>query len=144
MRILQTLENRISAANQLLRVKAEAMTRPELDLAMGLLLHKNIQISETDVHAPLIQAGDAWLPFSPTTCWMAYGEVVSNVGLVVGAHEMFDDEENTSRVTGHWYSCHGYFGGVKADGYDLREVVGRTCALLLANRLKYGADWGHQ
>jgi hypothetical protein len=141
--MIETLEQRKTLAAELLRIKPASMAARELDLAMALLLHKTIHL-EPDSIGPIQVLKDGKLvPFSPTSDWNDYGEVVSNVQLVTGSHERYDDESEPEKVTGHWYSCHGYFGGIKDEGYDLREVVGRTCARLLEHRVSYGHDWNN-
>ena len=141
--MINTLEQRKTAAAQLLRVKTEKMTTLELDLAMALLLQKTICDDDTEGCPVKVLRDGVFVPFAPTSDWNDHGEVISNIQLVTGSHAEYEDDNDPERVTGHYYSCHGYYGGVKAVGIDLRRVVGRTCALLLEHAVQYSPEWGN-
>ena len=138
-----TLAQKRAAATELLRLKPESMTPAELNFALALLLRLNIRpahVSDNpEENEPLqVQAGQTFVEFSPMTDWNDLSQVLTKVGLVTGSHEIKDAKEN---VTGCWYSCHGYFGGIEAEGYDMPTVIGITGAKLLGHNLKYSDIW---
>lgn len=142
---LHTLADRKPVAEELLRLKSDKMSPAELDLAMALLLHKTIRLSDTEEGAPVeVLEQGTWRRFSPTQDWADYGEVVSAVELVQATHACYDDAEDSRRVTGYRFSCHGYVSGTDVQSRDgLRVTVGRCCARLLAHHVEFSERWGN-
>lgn len=139
---MQTPENaeyrsprtRQDAAQELSRLVVDTMTPVELDLACAILLGKDVRVAQGSIQT---RVDDSWARWSVTSDWAAYGELTSNVELVSGSHARYDDPSDLEKVTGHWYSCHSYFGETKTEGFDLREVVARCAAKRLMHNLKY-------
>jgi hypothetical protein len=125
---------RKSAAEALLRTRVDAMSDHELDLACALLLGRDVRLYADRVE---VLVGDDWRPWSVTSDWSDYGELVSSTALVSGSHERNDDPADLEKVTGHWYSCHAYIGGSSVEGKDLRTVVARSAAKLLEHVLQF-------
>ncbi len=139
---LESQADRIAAARQLCRIKATAMTPAELDLAIALLLEKTIEYEEPLRSSPRVPDGTGgWVVFSPTAQAEAFVEVLSQLPLVTTTECQYDDAENENKVTGRYYGCHGFYTDVEATGTDLRQVVGITCAWLLAHRLEFDETW---
>ena len=136
--IADTLEQRRALAVTVLRIKPEELTTHERNLAMALLREKPVMVDQGVVYTQ--REGD-WAVFAPLTNWEDYGDIVSNQELVVGSHARYDDESDSEKVTGHWYSAHAYFGGTTTEGCDLREVVSETCAKLLNHNVEYAESW---
>lgn len=141
IRWITLVSERIEVARELLRVRVDAMSEPELDLAMALLLRKNFGLQTDAIGSPLVNDDRELHRFSPTTDWNDYGEVVTQVQVVTSTHALYDDPEDEERVTGNYYRCHGFFGGVESSGRDLRKVVGQACAKLLVHELEFGREW---
>lgn len=125
-------------AEQVLRVQPNKMTPSEMDLAMALLLRRDVQLAGGRIgETPLVQKEGQWAPFTPMSNWADMGEVLANVALVTGSHQLYENDDDPEEVTGHWYSCHGYFSGVKTDGFELPAVIGETAAKLLQHHVLY-------
>jgi hypothetical protein len=138
MTVANTLAQRRELALNVLRIAPESMTDDELDLAMVLLLQKPVKVDGGQAY--VLEDGD-WRRFSPMNDWADYGNIVSNHALVVGSHSMHDDENDSEKVTGHWYSAHSYYGSTNTEGFDLRAVVGQCCAKLLKHQVQYSDAW---
>ncbi|VTU42118.1 MULTISPECIES: hypothetical protein [unclassified Variovorax] len=137
-----TLSQRRQAAEALLRIKPDSMTGPELDLAIALLCHKQIDVDAVPPQQPpRVLTDHEWGPYSPTTDWRLTGELLSNVGLVSGSHAIYGEGAESETVVKHWYSCHAYVGGTSTEGYDLQTVVGITAAKLLAHEVEFSPAW---
>ena len=135
-------------AQALLRTHVHSMRLVELDLAVALLLGKDVQLPDAGLpgldEPPLVDVGGQWVPFSPTTHWDHYGELVSTAGLVQSTLLHWDDPTDPDKVTGRSYRVHGYYGGVQSEGHDLRLVAARAAALLLQYQVTFSPDWGNR
>lgn len=129
---------RLAAAIDLLRLNTETMTNAELDYGVALLLGQHCRRAGDVVE--IAQEGK-WVPFSITSDWNDYGHVITNVGVVTGSHELFEDESDCEKVTGHWYSCHAFYGSTNVDGRDVRLTVAQTCTQLLRHHADLAVEY---
>lgn len=128
-------------ANSLMRIVVTEMTCEELDLAAGLLIKLPFEMRQGK---PVFIKDGMPYPFSPTQSWEHYGELITSHGVVVGSHEKCEDPDDLEKITGYWYSAHSYHSGTSFEGYDLREVVGRSCAsafILQEQRVRWAREY---
>jgi len=124
-------------AKQVCSIIPESMESHEFDLAMALLMRKPIKVENGGV---LMDHGNGqWVTFSPIYRDEDLIMVISNVGIVTGTHEEFDDPDDTNceRPTGYHYSTHAFFGGTSCDHEkSLKKAVAISCAKLLAHEVR--------
>lgn len=142
--LLDSLDARIEAAQKLGRIKPEAMSEHELDLAAALVLCLDVTVVSEDV-PPLVRltSDSEWSSFSPTNVPADLLHVISNVEVVVSSHKRYDDESDLHKVTGFWYGAHAFYSGTTFNADSLPVAVCRSLAALLERDVKYGRDWGN-
>lgn len=142
--LLDSLETRMVAANKLGRIKPEAMSEHELDLAAALVLRLDITVVSEDV-PPLVRltSDSEWLSFSPTNVAADLLHVISNVEVVVSSRKRYDEKSDHNKVTGFRHGAHAFYSGTTFNSNSLPEAVCRSLAALLEQDIKYSTAWGN-
>jgi hypothetical protein len=126
-------DNQKRLANMVLRVKAHELSNEEIDLGLALLCEYECQFDMNTGKVDVLKDGQ-WVVWYPMTNWEQFGEVLEMNELVCATHANHDADGNPE---GFWYSAHGYFGGIKCEGFNYRRVVGVTAIMLLEHNMKY-------
>lgn len=106
---------RKALGESLVRLVVDEMTPQQLDMAAGFAL--GLEATFRAGEPALCEA------FSPSSNWEHYGRLVSGVEVVVGTHALYENDDDSELVTGHWYSAHAFFSGTRVEGRDLRLTV---------------------
>lgn len=118
-------------AQKLLRIKIDKMENQELTLGFALLMQYDVKEKNNEI---LIFSDNQWITYNPLENWQQLGDVLQTQAIVVGTHHRHDEKD---KLTGYYYSCHGFFSGTQYEGSDYAITVARSCMALLEHNIKY-------
>ena len=123
------------------------LTDVELDFAAALLLGKYV-IHQKDLSSgPVLVQGagsDSWEMFSPTSNWVSYGELITNVNFVISTGNISMDQATSGEIFETVYvSCHGDHGPSSTDE-DARKAVAISAAKVLSYYALCGSAFTHK